>query len=71
MSSPKFQFSNVVVVDDDNIGVIVKTWQGGDDYYTYDVYVRYYGLIREYRESEIKHFVFSKELHEDEHGFYK
>lgn len=63
----KFQFSNVVVVDDDQIGVIVKSWANG----THDVYVRSYNTIRSYHESKIKHFVYSKELAEDELTFYQ
>ncbi len=67
---PRFQFSNVVVVDNENIGVILKTWGGGREY-SYDVYVRSYNEIRCYRESEIKHFVYSKELSDDEKEFYR
>jgi len=69
MKAPIFQFSNVVVVDDDQIGVIVKAWDSSPEY-TYEVYVRSYNAIKEYPESEIKHYVFSKHLHDDEHGFY-
>jgi hypothetical protein len=61
-----FQFSNVVVVDDDQIGVIVKSWADGK----HDVYVRSYNGVREYPESEIKHFIYSKTLDEDEYAFY-
>lgn len=71
----KFQFSNVVVVDDDLIGVIVKSWEPpfgkSEKGYSHDVYVRAYNSIRTYFEAEIKHFVYSKELAEDEHEFYK
>ncbi len=62
----KFQFSNVVVVDGDNVGVIVKSWADG----THEVYVRYYNQIRSYPEDQIKHFVYSKELHEHEMDYY-
>jgi len=61
-----FQFGNVVVVDDDQIGVIVKSWANN----THDVYVRSYNLVREYSEDEIKHFVYSKELTDDEKEYY-
>ena len=61
-----FQFSNVVVVDDDQIGVIVKTW--GDD--TYEVYVRSYGAIKTYKTKDIIHFIYSKYLSEEEIEFY-
>ena len=72
----KFQFGNVVVVDDDQIGVIVKSWLtlkpwNGDAYNSYDIYVRSYNNINEYAESNIKHFVYSKHLAEDEHAYYE
>ena len=69
MSSPRFQFGNVVVVDIENIGVIVKTW-GNRGVYSYDVYVRYSSTVSSYMEDEIQHFVYSKELAEDEKDFY-
>ena len=69
MARAIFQFSNVVVVDDDLIGVIVKTWKGESEY-TYEVYVRSYNMVREYAESEIRHFIYSKCLCEDEYDFY-
>ena len=59
----KFQFSNVVVVDGNLIGVIVKTWGASNSRNThYEIYVRYYNEIREYDECEIKHFVYDKVL---------
>ncbi len=71
MSKPIFQFGNVVVVDDDQIGVVVKTWNPEDDQgYYYEVYVRSYNGIRQFNENNIHHFVYSKHLHEDEHDFY-
>jgi hypothetical protein len=69
MVMPIFQFGNVVVVDDDQIGVIVKTWVSKPEY-TYEVYVRNYNTIKEYSESEIKHYIFSKSLHESEYDLY-
>lgn len=71
-NKPQFQFGNIVVVEEDQIGVIVKTWGGGirDDKYNYDVYVRNYNGIRNYSESDIDHFVYSKTLSEDEIRFY-
>ena len=62
----KFQFSNVVVVDGENIGVIVKSWSDR----TYDVYVRHCHAIKHFHESEIKHYVYSKELLEEQEEFY-
>lgn len=62
----KFQFSNVVIVDGDSIGVIVKSWADN----THDVYIRYHSLIKTYPENQIKHYVFSKELLDDQKEFY-
>ena len=69
---PKFQFSNVVVVNVCNIGVILKTWGPSlkRKGYHYEVYVRSENRILEYDENEIDHFVYSKELADDELDFY-
>jgi len=61
-----FQFGNVVVVDDDQIGVIVKSWADGK----HDVYVRSYNGIREYKNTNIRHYIYSKSLTADECEFY-
>jgi hypothetical protein len=66
----KFQFSNVVVVERDQIGVIVKTWKSQKTGYNYDVYVRSFNAIHNYSENQIDHFIFSKYLDEDELSFY-
>jgi len=66
-NKPKFQFGNVVVVDGDQIGVIVKTWGG----YEYEVYVRNENRIRQFKETDIDHYVYSKQLSEDEMRFYQ
>jgi hypothetical protein len=64
---PKFQFSNVVVLEGNLIGCIVKTWapsRMGRGIH-YEVYVRSYNRIEEYDEKDIKHFVYDKELEEE------
>lgn len=66
---PKFQFSNVVVVEQELIGVVVKTWENKTSY-TYEVYVREFNAIKDYKEKEIQHFVYSKALADDELDFY-
>jgi hypothetical protein len=68
-NKPRFQFGNVVVVDGDQVGVIVKTWSGLG--YEYEVYVRRENRIRQFKESHIDHFIYSKELHKSEASFYK
>ncbi len=61
-----FQFGNVVVVDDSQIGVIVKSWEGR----VYEVYVRSFNGIKMFETSKIKHYVYSKELTDEEKEFY-
>ena len=61
-----FTFGNVVVVNKKEIGVIVKCWD--DD--TYEVYVRNYNGICSYKACDIQHYVYGKEVSEDDHGFY-
>jgi hypothetical protein len=63
--SPKFQFSNVVVVHDNLIGCIVKTWGKTTNGYSYDVYVRSWNGVVEIDEEDIKHFVYDKETLDD------
>jgi len=72
MKKPKFQFSNVVVVEDNLIGVIVKSWgpNSRTGKFSHEVYVRSLNAIQDYDEEEIKHFVYSKELPEEELDFY-
>lgn len=62
----KFLFGDIVVVDDNQIGVIVKSWLDGLGFY-YEVYVRSYNCIKNYRESEIERYrVRHKYLSEEE-----
>lgn len=65
--TPKFQFSNVVVVEETLIGCIVKTWGASlNRGVHYEVYVRSYNSIVGYDEKDIKHFIYDKELEEEE-----
>ncbi len=62
-NTPKFQFSNVVVVRKNLVGVIVKTWGASKNRGVhYDVYVRSWNRIEEFDEEEIKHLVYDKEI---------
>lgn len=70
MSKPLFQFGNTVVVDEEQIGVIVKTWGNYKKGYHYEVYVRSYNVICEYNENKIDHYVYSKYLSKEEKEFY-
>lgn len=69
MKTPIFQFSQVVVVEGDLIGVVLKTWNEKSGY-SYFVYVRDYNDIHQYNEADIQHFIYSKELSEEEKEFY-
>lgn len=63
----KFCFGDIVVVDGNLIGVVVKSWINGKRGHLYDVYVREYNEIKEYRESAIQRYmVRHKYLDEDE-----
>ena len=64
---PLFLFGDVVVVDVNLIGVVVKTWQRMEGSYYYEVYVRNYNRITEYEEREIDRYrVRHKYLDEEE-----
>lgn len=62
----KFCFGDIVVVEGSLIGVVVKTW--GDK--TYEVYVREFNSIIEYKENDIERYmVRHKHLSEEEIGY--
>ena len=52
---PLFLFGDIVVVDVDQIGVVVKTWENNKGY-TYEVYVRSYNKINTYEEREMDRY---------------
>lgn len=59
----EYTFGDIVVVEDGLIGVIVKCWCGG----VYEVYVRMYNNIKQYKENEIQRYlVRHKYLSEEE-----
>ena len=55
----QYCFGDIVIVDDGQIGVIVKSW--GSPRYgepaTHDVYVRSYNCIKNYPEREIRRYM--------------
>ena len=62
----KYCFGDIVVVDGNLIGVVVKSWQNG----THEVYVRMVNRIVEYKESEIQRYmVRHKYLDEEEQAY--
>ena len=50
-----YLFGDIVVVHDNLIGAVVKTW-GGINGYEYDVYVRNFNRIKTFKESEIERY---------------
>ena len=71
MNRSEFLFGDIVVVDDDQIGVIVKSWGGGSTRENhYDIYVRSYNKVKEYDESIVERYrVRHKYLNDDEMGY--
>lgn len=58
----KFCFGDIVVVDETQIGVVVKSWQSG----IHEVYVRSYNCIREYAEKDIQRYMVRHKYLNDE-----
>lgn len=74
-NKPRFLFGDIVVVENELIGVVVKTWEETNlkgvvvpcKGYQYEVYVRSYNKIIDYDEDEIDRYrVRHKELNEEE-----
>ena len=66
-NKPRFLFGDIVVVENELIGVVVKTWDSSSKGYQYEVYVRSYNKIINYDEDEIDRYrVRHKELNEEE-----
>lgn len=62
----KYAFGDIVVVDNENIGVVVKSWLR-DNGISYEVYVRMYNGISEYDETKVERYmVRHKYLSEEE-----
>lgn len=65
----KLLFGDIVVVDNDQIGVVVKQWARSSrgDEPKVEVYVRSYNSIHEYPQSKVERYqVRHKELDDDE-----
>ena len=68
-----FGFGDIVIVDGENIGVIVKSWMSikpiGEP--RHEVYVRMYNGIKEYKESELKRYLVRHKFLSDEEKEYQ
>ena len=62
-----FCFGDIVIVEDNLIGVVVKSWCKNNNEIVHEVYVRSFNSIKEYNEKDIKRYmVRHKELNEEE-----
>lgn len=65
----KFCFGDIVVVEENLIGVVVKSWitySKGGKIRNYDVYVRMKNTIQNYREEEIERYMVRHKYLNDE-----
>lgn len=56
----KFCFGDIVVVEENLIGVVVKSWitySKGEKTRNHDIYVRMYNGIKNYNEEEIERYM--------------
>ena len=68
----KFCFGDIVVVEENLIGVVVKSWCSLNKEIEYEVYVRYFNEIRNYKENQIQRYmVRHKYLNEEEIEYQK
>ena len=63
----KFTFGDIVVVEDIQIGVVVKCWANK----IYEVYVRSYNSIREYEEGDIQRYMVRHKYLSEEEQYYQ
>lgn len=68
MNKPKFLFGDIVVINNNQIGIILKTWDKNmSGRFQYDVYNRMSNIIGEYKEEDIERYrVRHKYLNEEE-----
>lgn len=66
----KFTFGDIVVVDGENIGVVVKCWLGKNEP-NYDVYVRMDNAIENYKESKMERYLVRHKYLSDEEKEYQ
>lgn len=68
----KFTFGDIVVVDGENIGVVVKSWIGvRNAENNHDVYVRMANTIINYKASEMERYLVRHKFLSDEEKDYQ
>lgn len=58
------------MIENGLVGIVVKSWESSRGGFNYDVYVRSFNGIKNYQENEMRHFVYDKELSDEDLGFY-
>jgi len=53
----KFCFGDIVVVNGNEVGVVVKSWEGMNCEHNYDVYCRMSETIENFKESEMERYM--------------
>jgi hypothetical protein len=61
-----YSFAQIVVIEEDSIGVVVKCWADN----TYEVYVREANRIQNFRYNELRPYIYSKTLTPEEVKMY-
>lgn len=69
----KYTFGDIVVVDGENIGVVVKSWgvSSKNKPVHHEVYVRMHNAIREYDEEEMERYLVRHKYLSDEEKEYQ
>jgi t-SNARE complex subunit (syntaxin) len=66
----QYTFGDIVIVEDNLIGVVVKSWCKSNRTVEHEVYVRNYNEIKTYKESEMQRYmVRHKYLSEEEKDY--
>ena len=70
----KFTFGDIVVVEEELIGVVVKSWISSNSSgksFNYDVYIRNYNEIKNYDEKDIERYMVRHKYLSDEEKEYQ
>lgn len=66
----KFTFGDIVVIDKENIGVVLKCWVGKNEM-NYDIYIRIENSIRNFQENKIERYLVRHKYLSDEEKQYQ
>lgn len=70
----KFCFGDIVVVEENLIGVVVKSWvtySQGKNINNYDVYVRMHNNIKNFREEDIERYMVRHKYLDENEQYYQ